>query len=71
MLAFNRKYTVHRHVLRGLAPPRSGFRIRLMDDLDIERILELRKVVRWSADPNAFDLLRGMREARWALGRVW
>jgi ribosomal protein S18 acetylase RimI-like enzyme len=70
LLAFNRKYTVHRHVLRGLAPLRSGFRIRLMDDLDIERILELRKVVRWSADPNAFDLLRGMREARWALAET-
>ncbi len=65
--ASNQKHTVHRSRLRDLAPMRSGFRIRLIDDLDIERILELRRVVRWAADPNAFDLLRGMREARWAL----
>ena len=42
-----------------------GARIRQMDDADLERILELRSVVRWSADPRAFDLLRGVRDARW------
>ncbi|QIN84930.1 GNAT family N-acetyltransferase [Rubrobacter tropicus] len=42
-----------------------GVRIRQMDDADLERILELRSVVRWSADPRAFDLLRGVRDARW------
>jgi ribosomal protein S18 acetylase RimI-like enzyme len=37
-----------------------------MSDPDLERILELRETVRWSADPRAFGLLREMREARWA-----
>ena len=38
-----------------------------MNDADLERILELRSVVSWAADPRAFDTLRGMREARWAV----
>lgn len=38
-----------------------------MSDPDLGRILELRKTVRWSADPRAFGLLREMREARWAI----
>jgi ribosomal protein S18 acetylase RimI-like enzyme len=38
-----------------------------MSDPDLERILELRKTVRWSADPRAFGLLREMREARWTI----
>lgn len=41
--------------------------IRLMDDLDLASVRELRSVVGWAADPRAFDLLRGMREARWAV----
>ena len=45
----------------------SGILIRNMNDADLERILELRSVVRWSADPRAFDLLRGVRGARWAV----
>jgi GNAT superfamily N-acetyltransferase len=48
----------------------SGVRIRRMGDLDLRRILELRSVVRWSADPDAFDLLRGMRDARWAVAEA-
>ena len=48
----------------------SGFRIRQMDDADLGRILELRSVVRWSADPRAFDLLRGVRDARWAVAEA-
>jgi GNAT superfamily N-acetyltransferase len=48
----------------------SGIRIRPMGDLDLRRILELRSVVRWSADPNAFDLLLGMRDARWAVAEA-
>lgn len=40
-------------------------RIRQMDDADLDRILRLRSVVRWSADPRAFELLRGVRDARW------
>jgi GNAT superfamily N-acetyltransferase len=41
-----------------------------MGDLDLRRILELRSVVRWSADPNAFVLLRGMRDACWAVAEA-
>ena len=41
-----------------------------MGDLDLRRILELRSVVRWSADPNAFGLLLGMRDARWAVAEA-
>jgi GNAT superfamily N-acetyltransferase len=41
-----------------------------MDDVDLGRILELRSVVRWSADPKAFELLRGMRDARWAVAEA-
>jgi len=52
----------------GLAE--SGIRIRQMDDVDLERIMELRSVVRWSADPNAFGILRGMRDARWAVAET-
>jgi ribosomal protein S18 acetylase RimI-like enzyme len=53
------------HASRAL--DRSGILIRTMSDPDRERILELRKIVRWSADPRAFGLLREMREARWAV----
>ncbi len=38
-----------------------------MDDVDLRRMLELRETVRWSGDPRAFELLRGMGEARWAV----
>jgi len=41
-----------------------------MSDPDLESIQELRKTVRWSTDPRAFDLLRGMREARWAIAEA-
>jgi GNAT superfamily N-acetyltransferase len=50
--------------------PTSGVRIRKMGDVDLGRILELRSVVRWSADPEAFDLLRGVRDARWAVAEA-
>jgi ribosomal protein S18 acetylase RimI-like enzyme len=49
------------------AGPDSGVRIRQMDDADLRRILKLRSVVRWAADPRAFSLLRGVRDARWAV----
>lgn len=49
---------------------RSGIRIRPMDDVDLGRVRELRSVVRWAADPRAFDLLRGMRDARWAVAEA-
>lgn len=45
-------------------------RVREMEDADLRRVLELRSVVRWSADPRAFDLLRGMRGARWAVAEA-
>jgi GNAT superfamily N-acetyltransferase len=45
-------------------------RVRQMGDADLERILELRGIVRWSADPRAFDLLRGVRGARWAVAEA-
>ena len=41
-----------------------------MNEVDLERILEFRTVVSWSADPRAFDLLRGMKEARWAVAEA-
>ena len=48
----------------------SGVRMRPMGDVDLERVRELRSEVRWAADPRAFDLLRGMREARWAVAEA-
>jgi ribosomal protein S18 acetylase RimI-like enzyme len=45
-------------------------RVRRMTDTDLDRILELRSVVRWSADPGAFALLRGVRGARWAVAEA-
>ena len=48
----------------------AGVRVRQMGDADLERILELRSIVRWSADPRAFDLLRGVRDARWAVAEA-
>lgn len=48
----------------------AGIRVRQMSDADLDRILELRSVVRWSADPRAFDLLRGVRGARWAVAEA-
>ena len=47
-----------------------GFRVRQMTDADLDRILELRSVVRWAADPRAFDLLRGVGGARWAVAEA-
>jgi GNAT superfamily N-acetyltransferase len=45
-------------------------RVRRMGDMDLGLIRELRSVVRWSADPNAFDLLRGTRGPRWAVAEA-
>nr|MBA2714035.1 GNAT family N-acetyltransferase [Rubrobacteraceae bacterium] len=73
MLAFTKREDIEankaiaRNVLRVVAETDSGVRVRQMDDADLERVLELRSVVRWSADPRAFDLLRGVRGARWAI----
>lgn len=41
--------------------------IRLMRDADLDRVRTLRSIVGWEADPRAFDLLRGTRDARWAV----
>ena len=52
----------------GLAE--AGIRVRQMGDVDLGRVRELRSVVRWAADPEAFDLLRGTRDARWAVAEA-
>src|ERR687889_2819799 len=62
--------TAAQNVLRAVTETESGFRVRQMGDADLERILELRSIVRWSADPEAFDLLRGVRAARWAVAEA-
>jgi len=59
--------TAGQNVLRAMIEPDSGVRVRQMNDADLERILELRSIVRWSADPRAFEFLRGVRDARWAV----
>ncbi|MGB3635369.1 MAG: GNAT family N-acetyltransferase [Rubrobacteraceae bacterium] len=41
-----------------------------MNGADLNRIQALRSVVNWSADPRAFDLLRGMRDARWTVAEA-
>jgi ribosomal protein S18 acetylase RimI-like enzyme len=56
-----------RNGLRTANETDAGFRVRQMNDADLDRILQLRSVVRWLADPRAFDLLRGVRGARWAV----
>ncbi len=73
MLAFTTKddVDVDETAQGGLrAVSESDARVRQMSDADLERILELRSVVRWSADPRAFDLLRGVRDARWAVAEA-
>ena len=62
--------TTAQTVLRAVTKTDSDVRVRQMDDADLERILELRNIVRWSADPRAFDLLRGVRDARWAVAEA-
>jgi ribosomal protein S18 acetylase RimI-like enzyme len=62
--------TPPKNVLRTVTETDSSVRVRQMDDADLERILELRSIVRWSADPRAFDLLRGVRDARWAVAEA-
>ena len=62
--------TAAQKVLRAVTETDSGVRVREMGDADLERILELRSIVRWSADPRAFDLLRGVRDARWAVAEA-
>ena len=55
---------------REVTETSAGFRVRQMNGADLDRILELRSVVRWSADPRAFDLLQGLRGARWAVAET-
>jgi GNAT superfamily N-acetyltransferase len=61
------KTAAQNHLLRPVIETDSGVRVRQMGDADLERILELRSIVRWSADPRAFELLRGVLDARWAV----
>jgi ribosomal protein S18 acetylase RimI-like enzyme len=58
------------NVPRNSTGTRQDFRVRPMNDADLHRVLELRSVVRWSADPRAFDLLRGVRGASWAVAEA-
>ena len=60
-------HAARRNARRGMFGDRSGTLVRSMDDVDLWRILALRETVRWSGDPRAFDLLRGMGEAHWAV----
>jgi ribosomal protein S18 acetylase RimI-like enzyme len=62
--------TAAQNVLRAVSETDSGVRLRQMGEADLKRILELRSIVRWSADPRAFDLLRGVRDARWAVAEA-
>ncbi len=48
----------------------AGILIRSLDEMDLGSVRELRSVVRWSADPRAFDLLRGSRDARWTVAEA-
>jgi GNAT superfamily N-acetyltransferase len=61
------KTAAQNHLIGPVIETDSGVRLRQMGDADLERILELRSIVRWSADPRAFELLRGVRDARWAV----
>ena len=76
MLAFSARddneveKTPPKNVIRTVTETDSGVRVRQMDDADLERILELRSIVRWSADPRDFELLRGVRDARWAVAEA-
>jgi ribosomal protein S18 acetylase RimI-like enzyme len=78
LLAFTRREeenkTASRDGLRILAGAdglsEAGLRLRQMGDMDLGRIHELRSVVRWAAEPGAFDLLRGVRDARWAVAET-
>lgn len=58
----------HGASLSGLAE--SGLLVRPLDELDLGRVRDLRSIVRWSADPRAFDLLRGSRDARWTVAQA-
>ena len=62
--------TAVRDTFRPASEADSDVRVRRMSDTDLERILELRRAMRWSADPRAFDLLRGVRDARWAVAEA-
>lgn len=54
----------------GRSDGRHGPLIRAMNERDLSRILRFRAVVRWSGDPRSFGLLRGTKEARWAVAET-
>jgi hypothetical protein len=66
-LGYGGHYLGEPRFVAGAGGGPDGVMVRQMDEVDLERILHLRTVVRWSADPDAFGLLRGMRDARWAV----
>lgn len=55
---------------KGMLRALDGVSIRPVNGADLGHIQELRSVVSWSADPRAFDLLRGMRDARWTVAET-
>lgn len=55
-------------VPQGAAGPE--VRILPMSAPDLERVEELRSVVGWAAKPEAFDLLRGVGGAQWAVAEL-
>ena len=59
-----------RNGLKTATQKEACLRVRGMNDADLERVRELRNVVGWVADPRAFELLRGVRGARWAVAET-
>lgn len=59
------------HRALGAVVREARIRVGAMSDTDLERVRELRRAVGWTADPLAFDLLRGVRDARWAVADVY
>ncbi|CAN5815047.1 hypothetical protein BH23ACT11_BH23ACT11_23020 [soil metagenome] len=54
----------------GVPDEDTGVSIRPMENSDMSRVRALRSIVNWSADPRAFELLRGMRDPRWAVAET-
>ena len=60
-------FTTGKNIELEKATVEAEIHIRPMNGADLSRAQALRSVVGWSADPRAFDLLRGMRDARWTI----
>ncbi|MGI8911449.1 MAG: GNAT family N-acetyltransferase [Rubrobacteraceae bacterium] len=62
--------SVRAGVRRDSALSDAGLLVRPLDEVDLGSVRDLRSVVQWSADPRAFDLLRGARDARWTVAEA-